>query len=69
MTLTTQLLTEETKLKVLAYNSEKLVSFCNKEEDVYLRAMTIAKTDFERRNQLIQAFNDSVISFAFNYIN
>ena len=69
MRLTTQLLTTETKLKVLAYNSEKLVSFCNKEEEVYLSAMTIAKTDFERRDQLIEAFNDSVLSFAFHYIN
>ena len=64
-TFTTQLLTAETKSEVSIY--ENVISFANSEEALYLDAMTKAGTDFDRRASLVEAFNESVKSFAFNY--
>ena len=64
-TLTTKLLTEETKAAVS--HLENVVDFANKEEGIYLNAMTNAVCDFDRRNELEIAFNESVMSYAYHY--
>lgn len=64
---TTQLLTDETKNKVINYDN--VVLFANEEEVIYLEAMTRAKDDMVRRASLVDSFNKSVISFARNYAN
>ena len=64
-TLSTQLLTDETK-EVIARNPDA-IDFANREEGIYLTAMTNAKTDFVRRDALVAAFNESVISYAYHY--
>lgn len=63
----TQLLTDETKEKYGKF--EEVVDFANKEEQLYLRAMTIAaeQGDMERRSELVNAFNDSVRSYAYHH--
>ena len=60
---TTQLLTDETKQSVGQFDN--VVEFANREEEIYLNAMTNAVTDFDRRKELIEAFNDSVCSYAY----
>ena len=62
---TTQLLNDETKEAVKNYDN--VVVFANEEEEVYLNAMTRAKDDMIRRKELVNAFNESVLSFARNY--
>jgi hypothetical protein len=62
---TTQLLTEETKSEVAMF--ENVVDFANREEELYLAAMTRAGVDFVRRDSLVVSFNESVMSYAFHY--
>ncbi len=66
-TFTTTLLTSETIEEIKSYNNEALIDHANSEELVYLNAMTVAGTDFEKRDSLVLAFNDAVLSFCFNY--
>ena len=62
---TTQLLTDKTKASVSEFCN--VIDFANKEEALYLDAMTNAVCDFDRREELIEAFNDSVLSYAYHY--
>jgi len=62
---TTQLLTDETKEKLLLTNNENHICFANGEEEIYLNAMI--DQSMERRESLIETFNKSVIAFARNY--
>lgn len=64
-TFTTQLLTAETKSAVARFSN--VVDFANKEEEIYLTAMTGAGCDFDRRDELALAFNKSVRSHAYHY--